>query len=178
MSRGERGAIPIVLVLARADNGVIGRGGGLPWRLPRDLARYKRITMGCPMVMGRKTWDSIGRPLPGRESIVVTRDPAYVAPGAHVVPDLAGGLDLARSLAARGGAHGIIIAGGAEIYRAALPLADRIELTEVHMAAAGDTRLDAFPGPGWREIARRDHRADGEETADFSFVTLVRDAAP
>lgn len=108
-SKAEGSRLQIVLVVARADNGVIGRDGGLPWRLPRDLARFKRLTMGCPMVMGRKTFEAIGRPLPGRTSIVVTRDRAYAAAGAEVAHDLGAALARARDVAAASGAKRIAI---------------------------------------------------------------------
>lgn len=155
----------IVLVVARADNGVIGRAGGLPWRLPADLKHFKAITMGTPMVMGRKTFESLPGLLPGRLHIVLTRDPGWRAQGAQVARDPAGALALA-------GEGAVSIIGGADIFRLFLPIADRIELTEVHADVAGDVTLPPFDPVRWREIAREDHpAADGRPA--FSFVTLA-----
>lgn len=155
----------IVLVVARADNGVIGRAGGLPWRLPADLKHFKALTMGTPMVMGRKTFESLPGLLPGRLHIVLTRDPGWRAQGAQVARDPAGALALA-------GEGAVSIIGGADIFRLFLPIADRIELTEVHADVAGDVTLPPFDPARWREIAREDHpAADGRPA--FSFVTLA-----
>ena len=161
MSRAE-----IVLVLARADNGVIGKDGDLPWRLPADLKHFKAVTLGHPMVMGRKTFDSLPGLLPDRRHIVLTRDMAWTAAGAEVAHDIDGAIVLAD-------APTVMVIGGAEIYRLFLDRADRIELTEVHVAAEGDASI-AYPDPAeWREAARSDHDAlDGRPA--YSFVTLVR----
>jgi dihydrofolate reductase len=153
----------VSLHLARADNGVIGRDGGLPWRLPADLKRFKAQTMGRPMIMGRKTFESFPAPLPGRRHIVLTRDPAWRAEGAEVARDVAGALALAGEDAA--------VIGGAEVFALFLPFADRVELTEVHLDAEGDTIVPPFTG--WREAAREDHPA-AEGRPAYSFVTLVR----
>src|SRR5438309_7774117 len=123
--------VPLVLVAAVADNGVIGQGGGMPWRLSSDLQHFRRLTMGKPVVMGRKTYLSIGKPLVGRTTIVASRDPSLAIPGALVAPSLAHALDAARGDALRRGACEIIVAGGAEIYAQALPFADRLEITRV-----------------------------------------------
>ncbi len=157
------GMTRISLHLARADNGVIGRDGGLPWRLPADLKRFKAQTMGRPMIMGRKTFESFPAPLPGRRHIVLTRDPAWRAEGAEVARDVAGALALAGEDAA--------VIGGAEVFALFLPFADRVELTEVHLDAEGDTIVPPFTG--WREAAREDHPA-AEGRPAYSFVTLVR----
>jgi dihydrofolate reductase len=157
-------ASPITLILARADNGVIGRDGRLPWRLPADLKRFKALTMGKPMIMGRKTFDSFPAPLPGRRHIVLTRDAGWSAQGAEPV---ASG-DAALALAGPGE---VMVIGGAEVFALFLPRADRIELTEVHLDAEGDVVVPPFDG--WREAAREDHLADGERPA-HSFVTLER----
>ena len=157
----------ITFYLARATNGVIGRDGQLPWRLPADLKRFKALTMGKPMIMGRKTFESFPSPLPGRRHIVLTRDPAWQEDGAEVAHSVEEALRLAN-------APHVSIIGGAEIYRLFLPRADRIELTEVHLQAEGDTRIDGF-GAGWRETRRDFHAAEGDRPA-HSFVTLVRDA--
>ena len=159
----------ITLVLAMADNGVIGDKGAIPWRIAADMRRFKALTMGKPVVMGRKTWDSFPKkPLPGRANIVITRDRNFAAPGAIVVHSLEDAL--ARAEAEK--ADEIAIVGGAEIYRAALPLARRIELTEVHIQAEGDARMEKFDPAAWREVAREDHTSgDG---LGFSYVTLER----
>lgn len=159
----------IVLVLAVADNGVIGAGGGIPWRIPDDMKRFKALTMGKPIVMGRKTWDSFPKkPLPGRSNIVITRDSSWNAPGAVVAHSLGEALTKARSE----NPEAIAIIGGAEIYRAALPFATRVELTEVHLNASGDTHLPPFDPKDWRESDREEHvTADGVR---YSYVTLER----
>lgn len=157
----------VVAILARAKGGVIGRDGALPWRLPADLKRFKALTMGTPMIMGRKTFESLPGLLPGRRHIVLTRSPEWRADGAEV----AHSADAALALAGEGR---VSIVGGAEVYRLMLPHTTRIELTEVHAEVEGDARVPPF-GPEWRESAREDHAADGETPA-FSFVTLERAA--
>jgi len=142
---------------------VIGRDGKLPWRLPADLRRFKAQTIGRPMIMGRKTFESFPSPLPGRRHIVLTRDAAWSAAGAEVARSVEAALALAGDDAA--------VIGGAEIFALLLDRADRIELTEVHDAPAGDAAVPPFTG--WREIAREDHPAEGGRPA-YSFVTLVR----
>lgn len=156
----------IVLVVAVADNGVIGADGGLPWHISADFRRLKALTMGKPLVMGRKTFDSLPGILPGRRHIVITRDPAWEAEGA----ERAGSLDEALHLA---NAPHIVIFGGAQVFAEALPLADRIELTEVHAAPEGDTRFPAFDRGEWTETFREHHPAEGR-TPGFDFVTLLR----
>lgn len=155
----------ITFHLARADNGVIGVDGALPWRLPADLKRFKAQTMGKPMVMGRKTFESFPHPLPGRRHIVLTRDPAWRAEGAEVVHSVAEALKVA-------GEGEVAVIGGAKIFALFLTLAERIELTEVHASPVGDAVVPAF-GVAWREVAREDHPAEGERPA-YSFVTLTR----
>jgi dihydrofolate reductase len=162
----------LVLVVARARNGVIGNNGALPWRLPADMRRFKAITVGKPVVMGRKTFESIGRPLPGRHNIVLTRDTGWRAEGVTVVPNLAEAV-AAAGLDPRARADTIMIIGGAQIYAEALPSATRIELTEVDAAPEGDTLLPAFDPARWREVAREAHAAEGAAPG-FAFVTLVR----
>ncbi len=151
----------IVLILAMADNGVIGRDGAIPWRISDDMKRFKALTLGKTVVMGRKTWDSLPRkPLPGRNNVVVTRDAAWQAEGAIVAH--------APGEALQGD---VMVIGGAEIYRAALPVATRIELTEVHCAFDGDAAFD-FDRSDWKEIARERHATpDG---LGYSYVTLTR----
>ncbi|NJC33947.1 dihydrofolate reductase [Sphingomonas jejuensis] len=148
----------IVLIVARASNGVIGRDGDLPWHIPEDLRHFKALTVGTPMIMGRKTFDSLPGLLPGRRHIVITRNATWFAEGAEVAPSLEDAMSMA-------GSGTISIIGGAEIFQLALPYADRIELTEVHVAPAGDTVLPPFDG--WAEVARSPH-------AGFDFVTLRR----
>jgi dihydrofolate reductase len=156
----------IVLILARADNGVIGRDGGLPWRLPADLRRFKALTQGRPMIMGRRTFESLPGLLPERRHIVLTRDTAWAEEGAEVAHDVDGAIRLAN-------APVIAVIGGAEIHALFLPRADRIELTHVHVDAEGDTRIAAPDPADWREVAREDHPAEGERPA-YSFVTYRR----
>lgn len=158
----------ISLVLARADNGVIGANNTIPWRIADDMKRFKAITMGKPIVMGRKTWDSFPKkPLPGRTNIVITRDKNWNAGGAVV----AHSVDEALALAQRENPDEIAIIGGAEIYRLGLPHANLIHLTQVHGDFAGDVTMPPF-GPEWCEVAREDHATpDG---LGFSYVTLRR----
>jgi len=152
----------ITFYVARATNGVIGRDGQLPWRIPADLKRFKALTMGKPMVMGRKTFESFPSPLPGRRHIVLTRSD-WTAAGAEVAHSVGEALALAGD--------DVAVIGGAQIYAQLLPRADRIELTEVHAGPEGDATVPAFEG--WREIAREDHPAEGDRPA-YSFVTLAR----
>jgi len=156
----------IVLLLARADNGVIGAEGSIPWHLPGDLKRFKAMTMGTPMVMGRKTFESLPGLLPGRRHIVVTRDRAWRAEGAEP----AYGVEEATALAA---APVISVIGGAEIYRLFLPVAHRIELTQVHSAPKGDAHIDAPDPWHWAEVAREDHAA-AEGRPAYSYRTFRR----
>lgn len=153
----------ITLILARAGNGVIGNKGKIPWHLPADLKRFKALTMGKPMIMGRKTFNSFPSPLPGRRHIVLTRDRDWAADGAEVVHSVD------EALATAGDDASVI--GGAEIYALFLDRADRIELTEVYLAPEGDTIVPSFHG--WREVAREEHAAEGERPA-YAFVTLDR----
>jgi len=156
----------ITLILAIADNGVIGRDGTIPWRIGDDLKRFKRLTVGKPVVMGRKTWESLPKkPLPERVNIVVTRQPGWRGEGALAASSLGEGLAMA------GDAGEVMVIGGAEIYRVALPLANRIELTEIHRAFDGDAHF-AFDREDWREIAREQHAT--QDGLSFSYVTLVR----
>lgn len=159
----------IFLVLARASNGVIGANGTLPWHLPMDLRHFKALTQAKPMIMGRKTFDSLPGLLPGRRHIVLTRDEDWAEDGAEVVHSMD------EAIAAANAPH-VAVIGGAEIFTLFLPHADRIELTEVHAEVAGDTYMPAFDPEVWQESARADHPADPEhrDRPAFSFVTLVR----
>jgi dihydrofolate reductase len=156
-----------VALIAVSDNGVIGRDGRLPWHLPGDLARFKALTLGESVVMGRRTFESIGRALPGRRNLVLTRNAAWRAPGCERVatPDAA--------LAAATGSI-LFVIGGAEVYSAFWRTVQRVELTEVHATLAGDTRLEGFERGQWREVARVAHAADARHAYPFSFVTLIR----
>ncbi len=164
----DRGPMRICLIVAVADNGVIGRGGALALRIPADLARLKRLTMGHHLIMGRRTWESIGRPLPGRTTIVLSRDPAYAAAGALVRSSLAAALTEAEAA----GESEVFVMGGGEIYRLALPLADRLYLTRIHASPEGDTTFPAI-GPQWREVGREEHPEGAP--APFTFVDLERE---
>jgi dihydrofolate reductase len=152
----------VILIAAVGSNGVIGRDNDLPWRIREDLQHFKQLTLGHTLVMGRKTYDSIGRPLPGRRTVVVTRQPDWAAQADGV--EVAHSLDYALKLA---DGNDVYIAGGGEIYRQALPLGDRLELTEVAQSPAGDVTFPAFDRAEWTETARTPH--DG-----FSFVTYTR----
>ncbi|WOE75597.1 dihydrofolate reductase [Alterisphingorhabdus coralli] len=160
----------ITMILARADNGVIGRDGDLPWHLPADLKRFKKLTMGKPMVMGRKTFDSLPGLLPGRRHIVLTRDAAWAAKGAETATNVEQVLQLLDE------AEAIAIIGGAQIYRLFEALADRIEITRVHEDSAGDTHIDDFDPSVWREVCAEHHAAEDGRPA-YSFVTLERISA-
>lgn len=156
----------LFLIMARAANGTIGRDGAMPWHLPADLKRFKALTIGKPMVMGRKTFDSLPGLLPGRRHIVLTRAAAWQAEGAEVARDP----DEALALAGSGAGPGeVAVIGGAEVYRLFEPLAERIELTQLDAEHAGDTAIDP-PGPEWTEVAREQH--DG-----FAFLTYRRAGA-
>ena len=164
----------IVLIVAVAENGVIGANGAIPWRLKSDMARLKALTMGKPVVMGRKTFVSIGRPLPGRTNIVVTRDAAYRAAGAVVTTSFADAKAIATGDALRRFATEIAIIGGAEIYAQWMDIADRLEVTEVHARPEGDTYFAAIDPAEWEEVARVRNPAGPDDSADFSYVTYRR----
>ena len=156
----------VVLVAAVADNGVIGAGGDIPWRIPEDFAHFKRTTLGHTLLMGRATYDSIGRPLPGRTTVVLTRDRDWSVDGVLVAHDLDAAMALADGLAGD-----LMVAGGAQVYRDALPHADEQVLTEVHRSPEGDTFYPAFDRAAWQEISREAH--DG-----FDIVRLRRAGRP
>ena len=162
-------ATEIVLVVAVARGGVIGADGALPWHLPADLAHFKRLTLGHAVIMGRATFESIGRPLPQRLNIVLTRQADYSPPGVEVVASLAAAY-------ARAAVHGgpVMVIGGAEVFAQVLPDAQRIELTEVHADLPGDTHFPPL-GADWHEVVREDHPADARNAHAYSFVTYRRD---
>ena len=162
--------LPVVMVLAAAENGVIGRGDALPWDLPDDLQHFKRVTLGRPIIMGRKTFDSIGRPLPGRTNIVITRDPTWAAPGVVVVQSLAAAIERAEQQALLDGADAVMVVGGAEIYRLAMPKADRIILTQVHGSVQGDAHFDLEQLCDWRELHREPVAAGERNSHDFTVI--------
>jgi dihydrofolate reductase len=164
----------IVLVVAVAENGVIGASGAIPWRLKSDMARFKALTTGKPVVMGRKTFVSIGRPLPGRTNIVVTRDLGFRADGVVVTHSFTDTMAIATGDALRRFATEIAVIGGAEIYAEWMDSADRLELTEVHARPDGDTRFPAVDETAWEEVARVRNPAGPHDSADFSYVTFRR----
>jgi len=158
----------ISIIAALARNRVIGIENRLPWRLPEDLARFKALTLGHPVVMGRKTFESLGRPLPGRTNIVITRNPDYRPAGCLVADSLAAALALCRE------ADEAFFIGGAELYAQALPLADRLYLTEVQLDAAGDAWFPEFDRGAFREVSRESHRGAKGDALDFDFVVYQR----
>ncbi len=164
----------IVLIAAVADNGVIGAGGAIPWRQKSDQQRLKAMTIGKPVVMGRKTFVSLRRPLPGRTNIVVTRDANFRAAGAVVTTSFAEARAVAIGDALRRSAGEIAVIGGAEIYAQWIGIADRLEITEVHARPDGDTYLAAIEPADWEEVARVRNSAGSDDNADFSYVTYRR----
>jgi len=164
----------IVFVVAIAENGVIGAGNAMPWRLKSDMARFKALTIGKPVIMGRKTFESLPRrPLPGRTNIVITRDTAYRADGAVVTTSAADAGAVALGDALRRSVTEIAVIGGAEIFRQWLDRADRLEITEVHARPDGDTHFDIDKAE-WDEVARVRHPAGPDDSADYSYVTYRR----
>lgn len=167
-------AMEIVLVVAVADNGVIGRGGAMPWRLRSDLRHFRALTLGHPVVMGRKTYLAIGRPLPGRTNIVVTRDPNTCFPGVLAAPSTAAALAAARGDALRRGVGAVMVIGGAELYAQLTAVADRLEVTRVHARPDGDAFF-AEPDPAqWRLDACTDHPAGPGDDTGFTIQTYRR----
>jgi dihydrofolate reductase len=164
--------ITLSLIVAIADNGVIGRGGGLPWRLGSDLKRFRKLTMGHPLIMGRRTFESIGRPLDGRDSIVISRSVhAADRDGIYFVPSLGKALETARSCAKARGVSEAFVIGGAGLFAEALPLADRVYLTRVHGSPEGDVHWEPQFGTGWREISREELPASAKD--EFAVTNLV-----
>lgn len=159
----------ISLIAAVAENGVIGREGGLPWRIPEDLKFFKATTLGKPVIMGRKTYDSIGKPLPGRLNIVLTRDARWRAQGVRVAHDLDAALEIARA----SGADEAMIIGGENVYEAALPHAGRLYLTQVHREFDGDAHFPMLNPEEWLETARKEG-APGDSPLEYTFLTLER----
>jgi dihydrofolate reductase len=164
----------VVLIVAVADNGVIGADGSIPWRLKSDMQRLKAATIGKPVVMGRKTFMSLRRPLAGRTNIVVTRDHDFRSPGAVVTTSFADARAVALGDALRRSATEIAVLGGAEVYAQWMPCADRLEVTEVHARPAGDTHFAAIDPAQWQEVARVRNPAGPDDSAAFSYVTYRR----
>jgi dihydrofolate reductase len=164
----------IALVVARAENGAIGVGGDLPWRLSTDLKQFRKVTLGKPVIMGRRTFMSLLRPLDGRANIVLTRNAAFVAPGAVMAYNLEEALDVARKEAAHAGVDEIMVIGGDDVFRAVMPLAKRIYLTEVHARPHADTWFKDFNLNDWRELSRERHEPGPKDEYPFSFVLLER----
>lgn len=167
----------IALIWAMARNGVIGRDNKLPWYLPEDLKYFKRVTTGKPVIMGRKTYDSIGRPLPNRTNIVVTRDAGLTLEGVKVVTSLEDALDIARAESVISDVDEVIVMGGAEIYAQALPHADRLYVTLVHAEVEGDAVFPPINLDAYQELAREDFNAEGPNPYDYSFVVYERPEA-
>jgi dihydrofolate reductase len=164
--------VPVVLVLAAADNGVIGTGNALPWELPDDLLHFKRTTIGRPVVMGRKTFDSVGFPLPGRRNIVITRDQGWSHEGVLTCHSLDEALERAFEQALIDGADAVMVVGGAEIYRLSLPRADKAILTRVHGEVVGDVRFDLTVFSDWRQVSSREFEAVKGNSHSFTILEL------
>jgi dihydrofolate reductase len=164
----------IVLVAAIGDNSVIGRDGQLPWRLKSDLQHFRKLTLNRPVVMGRKTHESIGKLLPGRTNIVLSRDLTLVAPGAVLATSLDAALGFARADAAKHGVDEIMVIGGSDIFSATMPMADRLEITHVHASPEGDVLFPPIDQEVWQEVWREEHYAGPGDDADFTLVTYVR----
>lgn len=165
---------PIAVVAAVARNGVIGFENGMPWRLSSDLKRFKALTWGKPLIVGRRSHAAIGRPLPGRETIVLTRDRAFKEEGVHVAHDLADALGLAEALAEEMDATEIASVGGGEIYALTMPKATRMHLTEIDAEPAGDAFFPPWDQSQWKETFREEHAAGGRDDHAFTFRDLVR----
>jgi dihydrofolate reductase len=170
--------VDIVLLAAVAQNGVIGRDNTLPWRLKSDMQHFRNVTMGKPVVMGRKTYQSIGKPLGGRTTIVVSRDPAFAAAGIVVAANLVTALEAARGDALRRGASAIIVAGGGDIYKQAMPLATQLSITEVGKSVDGDARFPAIDPQSWLETSRSEHQPAADDECPFALVGYERVNAP
>jgi dihydrofolate reductase len=172
-STPQRG-VAIVLLAAVADNGVIGRDNALPFRQSSDLKRFKALTMGKPVLMGRKTYNSIGKPLPGRTNIVVSRDAGFAPDGVVVACNLEDALAAARDDAQKRGVDEIVVIGGTDIFVQTMPLAERMEITHVHANPEGDTYFPPIEAAQWRSVACSDHPAGPQDETAFSYVTYAR----
>lgn len=168
--------IKIAMIAAIGSNGVIGAGNAMPWRLPSDFAHFKRTTMGKPLIMGRKTFESIGKALPGRINIVVTRQKGYQPDGVLVIDSLDAAIDHARTIAGAEGVDEVFIGGGGELYREAMPLADRLYITEVDLAPQGDTVFPAIDHSVWVVVDEPEVPLTGKDTASFRVKVYERRA--
>jgi dihydrofolate reductase len=164
----------LAIIVAVAENGVIGKDNTLPWKLSEDMQHFKRITMGKPVVMGRKTYESIGKPLPGRANIVISRNPQFHAAGVEVARSVDEALVVAGEIAVRDGAEEVMVIGGAEIYAAAIPVADKLYITEVHARVDGDAVLCDIDWQFWREASREHRVAKPPNPYEYSFVCYER----
>ena len=164
----------LAVICAMSKNGVIGKDNGLPWNLPGDLKHFKETTLGCPIIMGRKTWDSIGRPLPGRTNIIVTRRGEVESDGIKIADSFKSALDLAKSCSATARDNEIFVIGGAQIYKEAFPLANRLYLTRVNSFVDGDTYLEGFDEADWIEISNKSFKALSSEGHDYNICVLDR----
>lgn len=167
-------SIDIALVVAAAENGIIGRDGGLPWHVSSDLKFFRKTTLGKPIVMGRKTFESIGKPLDGRPNIVISRDPAFAPDGVYVFASIDDALAIARTLAADLGQDEVAVIGGAQIYAATLPVADRVYLTRIHAQPDGDASLPALDPSMWQEVSHVRHEAGPKDDHPFSIMVYER----
>ena len=168
----------VTIFVAVADNGVIGLGNALPWELPDDLQHFKRTTMGRPIIMGRKTFESIGRPLPGRLNIILTRDAAWQAPGVSAANSMEQAIDIAGDQALIDGADSVMVIGGAEVYRQALPFTSRVFLTRVHGNIHGDAFFDLEQIASWRQLSRLEVSASERNSHNFSVIELENTQTP
>lgn len=166
-----------VIVSAVAENGMIGADNAMPWRLPSDLKHFKALTLGKPVVMGRKTFESLGKPLPGRPHVVISRQAIDLPEGVHLVQSLDAALELAGRLAAASGAEDVMIIGGGQIYAQAMAHADRLELTRVHASPEGDTLFPPVDGNVWQLVAERAGERSEKDSADVTFQTFRRRTA-
>jgi dihydrofolate reductase len=164
----------LALICAMSENRVIGRDNGLPWHLSEDLKYFRRTTMGNCMIMGRNTWESIGRALSGRTSIVITSNSEYQAEGAEVVGSLRQAIERAEAVSKETGSTEAFVIGGAVLYQSALPLADTLHLTRVHAQVEGDTTLHEFDESNWKEISREQYQHDESNQYDYSICVLQR----
>ncbi len=166
--------IRVALIVAQAQNRVIGRNNQLPWYLPNDLKYFKQVTLGKPILMGRKTFASIGKPLPGRTNIVITRDLEFRADGVKVAHSLEEAIALGKAQCEVQGGDELMVIGGDQIYAQSLPLADRLYLTQVHAEVAGDAHFPVIDPALWHEVGREDFAAEGANPFDYSFIVLDR----
>ena len=164
----------IVLVAAIGENNIIGRDGQLPWHIKSDLRHFRALTLDKPVIMGRKTYESIGKPLDRRTNIVITRDATFSAPGVLTAPSFEAALELARKDSTTRGANEIMIIGGSDIFAAALPLADRLEITHVHVSPEGDVTFPPIDPTIWREVSRTEHPAGPADDASFAVAAYLR----